>query len=175
MKKGLIHIYCGEGKGKTTAAMGLTVRAAGSGMKVVLAQFMKDGTSNEVKVMKMLPGVTYACVEKKLGFSWNMTAEEKEEAKKLYQKLFTDVIKLSVEREADLLVMDEFMSAYNYGWIDQREALEFLQNKPQTLEVVLTGRDPGEELIELADYVTEMRKIKHPFEQGIPARKGIEL
>lgn len=175
MKKGLLHIYCGDGKGKTTAAMGLTVRAAGSGMKVVLAQFMKDGTSNEVKVMKKLPGVTYACVDKKLGFSWNMTAEEKEEAKKLYQKLFADVTRLSVEQGADLLVMDEFISAYNYGWINQRAALEFLQNKPQALEVVLTGRDPGEELVELADYVTEMRKIKHPFEKGIPARKGIEL
>lgn len=175
MKKGLIHIYCGDGKGKTTAAMGLTVRAAGSGMKVVLVQFMKDGASNEVKVMKGLPGVTYACVDKKLGFSWNMTEEEKEEAKILYQQLFCDATKMAVEQEADLLVMDEFMSAYNYGWINQRAALEFLQNKPEKLEVVLTGRDPGEELTSLADYVTEMQKIKHPFEKGIPARKGIEL
>lgn len=175
MRKGLIHIYCGDGKGKTTAAMGLTVRAAGCGMKVVLTQFMKNGTSNEIKVIKTLPNITFTCVNKNLGFFWNMTEEEKEEAKKLYQQLFKDVTKLAVEQEADLLVMDEFMSAYNYGWIDQREALEFLQNKPEKLEVVLTGREPGEELIELADYVTEMRKIKHPFEQGIPARKGIEL
>lgn len=175
MRKGLIHIYCGDGKGKTTAAMGLTVRAAGCGMRVILTQFMKCGTSNEIKVMKTLPNITYACVNKNLGFSWNMTEEEKKEAKKLYQQLFRDVTKLAVEQEADLLVMDEFMSAYNYGWIDQREALEFLQNKPEKLEVVLTGRDPGEELIGLADYVTEMRKIKHPFEKGIPARKGIEL
>lgn len=175
MKKGLIHIYCGDGKGKTTAAIGLCVRAAGCGMKVILTQFMKSGTSNEIKVLKELPNVTFTCVEKHLGFFWDMTEEEKEEAKMLYRKLFSEVTKLAVEQEADLLVMDEFMSAYHYGWIDQKEALLFLQNKPEKLEVVLTGRDPGEELIALADYVTEMKKIKHPFEQGIPARKGIEL
>lgn len=175
MKKGLIHIYCGDGKGKTTAAMGLSVRAAGCGMKVILTQFMKNGTSNEVKVLKNLPNVTFVCVEKHLGFFWNMTQEEKEEAKALYQQLFRHVTKLAIEEEADLLVMDEFMSAYHYGWIDQKEALQFLKNKPEKLEVVLTGRDPGEELVGLADYVTEMRKIKHPYEQGVPARKGIEL
>lgn len=175
MKKGLIHIYCGDGKGKTTAAMGLAVRAAGSGMKVVLAQFMKCGTSGEIKLIKEFPNVTFTCVSENLGFAWNMTAEEKEHAKSLYQQLFRDVRKLAVKQKADLLVMDEFMSAYNYGWIDQREALEFLQNKPEEMEIVLTGRDPGEELIALADYVTEMKKIKHPFEKGIPARKGIEL
>lgn len=174
MRKGLIHIYCGDGKGKTTAAMGLSVRAAGCGMKVVLIQFMKCGDSGEIPLMKELPNLTFACVNKNLGFSWNMTEEEKEEAKNLYQQLFRNAVRLAAEQDADMLVMDEFMSAYNYGWIEQREALEFLQNKPEKLEVVLTGRDPGEELIALADYVTEMRKIKHPFEKGIPARKGIE-
>lgn len=173
--KGLIHIYCGEGKGKTTAAMGLTVRAAGCGMKIILTQFMKCGTSNELKIIKELPNVRFICVNKRLGFAWNMTEEQKKEAKMLYQQLFRDVARLAIEEEADLLVMDEFMSAYHYGWIDQREALEFLKNKPEKLEVVLTGRDPGEELIALADYVTEMRKIKHPFDKGVSARKGIEL
>lgn len=173
--KGLIHIYCGEGKGKTTAAMGLTVRAAGCGMKIVLTQFMKCGTSNELKIIKELSNVKFICVNKHLGFAWNMTDAQKEEAKLLYQQLFRDVTRLAAEEEADLLVMDEFMSAYHYGWIDQKEALEFLKNKPEKLEVVLTGRDPGQELIALADYVTEMKKIKHPFDQGIPARKGIEL
>ena len=75
----------------------------------------------------------------------------------------------------DLLVIDEFMSAYNHGLIEQKQALECLMKRPDCLEVVLTGRNPGEELLKLADYVTEMKKIKHPFDQGIPARKGIEL
>lgn len=173
--KGLIHIYCGDGKGKTTAAIGLALRASGCGLKVIVSQFMKCGNSNEVKLMKELPGVTYCCCEKRLGFAWNMNEEQQAEAKALYSELFRDVTALAIEQDADLLVMDEFMSAYNYGWIDRREALTFLQNKPEKLEVVLTGREPGEELITLADYVTEMRKIKHPFEQGIPARRGIEM
>ncbi|HBN56796.1 MAG TPA: cob(I)yrinic acid a,c-diamide adenosyltransferase, partial [Lachnospiraceae bacterium] len=73
------------------------------------------------------------------------------------------------------LIIDEFMSAYNYGLINQKEALDFLLNRPGKLEVVLTGRDPGQEILNLADYVTEMKKVKHPFDQGIPARKGIEM
>lgn len=173
--RGLIHIYCGDGKGKTTAAMGLALRASGCGMKVIVSQFMKCGTSNEVKIIKKLPGVVYRCVEKRLGFAWEMNEEQRAEAKRLYQQLFREVTELAVKQNADLLVMDEFMSAYHYGWIDREEALIFLKEKPQKLEVVLTGRDPGEELIALADYVTEMRKVKHPFEQGVPARKGIEM
>lgn len=173
--KGLIHIYCGDGKGKTTAAMGLAVRASGSGMKVIVSQFMKCGNSNEVKLIREMPNVLYRCVEKPLGFAWKMNEEQQAEAKMLYQQLFREVTALAEKEQADLLIMDEFMSAYHYGWIDQREAIEFLRKKPEKLEVVLTGRDPGEELIALADYVTEMRKLKHPFEQGIPARKGIEM
>ena len=74
-----------------------------------------------------------------------------------------------------MLVIDEFMSAYEHGLIDQKKALSFLVNRPQGLEVILTGRDPGEELLELADYVTEMKKRKHPFDQGVGARRGIEM
>ena len=79
------------------------------------------------------------------------------------------------EDGCDLLVIDEFMSAYNHGLICQKTALHFLMNRPEGLEVVLTGRDPGEELLELADYVTEMKKVKHPYDQGVPARRGIEM
>lgn len=172
--KGCLHIYCGDGKGKTTAAMGLAVRAAGNGMKVLVSQCMKDGRSSEVKMLEKL-GITYACCREHFGFVWNMTEEQKAKASEAYTALFREVCKKASEEQYDLLIVDEFMSAYNYGMIDQKAALDFLLHRPEGLEIVLTGRDPGEELLALADYVTEMKKIKHPFDQGVPARKGIEL
>ncbi len=174
LKKGCLQIYCGDGKGKTTASVGLAVRAAGTGLKVLFCQVMKDGSSGEVEMLKQL-GVTYRCCTEHFGFYWNMSEEQKMEAAKAYTAIFLDAARTAREEQYDLLIVDEFMSAYNHGLIDQKKALAFLMDRPEQLEVVLTGRDPGEELVKLADYVTEMRKIKHPFEQGIPARKGIEM
>lgn len=174
VKKRCLHIYCGDGKGKTTASVGLAVRAAGNGMKVLFCQCMKDGTSSEVAMLEKL-GITYCCCREQFGFFWNMTEEQKEKAGRAYTELFEDAVRRAREEGYDLLVVDEFMSAYNHGLINQKKALDFLVNRPEGLEVVLTGRDPGEELLGLADYVTEMRKIKHPFDEGIPARKGIEM
>lgn len=170
----MLHIYCGDGKGKTTAAVGLAVRAHGSGLKVLFCQCMKDGSSSEIEMLRKLGVETCNC-NQKFGFCWTMSEERKEEAKKAYTELFQNTVQKVKEEQFDMLVIDEFMSAYGYGWIDQKEALEFLLHRPEHLEVILTGRNPGEELLELADYVTEMKKIKHPFDKGIPARKGIEM
>ena len=172
--KGLIHIYCGDGKGKTTAAMGLTVRAAGAGMKIVLTQFMKGDYSSELKILKTLPGIQLVYCEKNFGFVWNMTEEEKQEAKAAYSAQFEKAVHLAVENDADMLVMDEFMSCYELGFLDKIKALEFLKNKPEKLEIVLTGRNPSQELCDVADYISEIKKIKHPFDKGINSRKGIE-
>jgi len=172
--KGCLHIYCGDGKGKTTASVGLAVRAKGSGMKVLFCQFMKDGKSSELMMLEKL-GIETCICNQKFGFYWNMDEGQKILAKEAYMQLFQEIVKKVNNDDYGLLVIDEFMSAYHYGWIDQKQALEFLLHRPEKLEVVLTGRDPGEELLKLADYVTEMKKIKHPFDQGIPARKGIEM
>ncbi|MCC8163633.1 MAG: cob(I)yrinic acid a,c-diamide adenosyltransferase [Lachnospiraceae bacterium] len=174
LKKGCLQIYCGDGKGKTTASVGLAVRAAGTGLKVLFCQVMKDGSSGEVKMLQQL-GVTYRCCTEHFGFYWNMNEEQKRAAAKAYTAIFLEAAQKARDEEYDLLIVDEFMSAYNHGLIDQKEALHFLMNRPEHLEIVLTGRDPGEELVELADYVTEMRKVKHPFKKGIPARRGIEM
>ena len=174
MKKGLLHIYCGDGKGKSTAAVGLAVRAAGSGLRVLFCQCMKDGTSGEVSMLQKL-GIPYCCCQEKFGFFWNMTEEQKEQAAHAYTHLFEDATGKAEDEGYDLLVIDEFMSAYEHGMICQKTALYFLVNRPEGLEVVLTGRNPGEELLKLADYVTEMKKVKHPFDEGIPARRGIEM
>jgi cob(I)alamin adenosyltransferase len=103
-----------------------------------------------------------------------MTEEEKAEAKAAYTRQFETAVKLAVESDADMLVMDEFMSCYELQFIDNEKALEFLKNKPEKLEVVLTGRNPGPELCEIADYISEVKKIKHPYDKGINSRKGIE-
>ncbi|MCI8418409.1 MAG: cob(I)yrinic acid a,c-diamide adenosyltransferase [Lachnospiraceae bacterium] len=174
MKQGLLHIYCGDGKGKSTAAVGLAVRALGSGMKVLFCQCMKNGTSSEVAMLKKL-GASYCCCEEKFGFYWNMKEEEKERAACAYTCLFQTVADRAKKEGVDLLVIDEFMSAYNHNLLDQEIALSFLKNRPQGLEVVLTGRDPAPALLELADYVSEVCKKKHPYDKGIPARRGIEL
>ena len=175
MKQSCIHIYCGDGKGKSTAAMGLALRAAGSGEKVLVTQFLKDGTSSELKILREIPGVQVLTCDKKFGFFWNRTEEQKIQAKNAYEELFEKAVQTARQENIFLLVMDEFIAAYNHGMIDQKKALAFLKEKPENLEVVLTGRDPAPELLEIADYVSEIQKKKHPFDQGLPARRGIEL
>lgn len=175
MKQSCVHIYCGDGKGKSTAAMGLALRAAGSGEKVLVTQFLKDGTSSELKILRKLPEIQVLTCEKKFGFIWNMTEEQKAQAKDAYEALFEKAVQIATEENIFLLVMDEFIAAYNHGMIDQKKALTFLKERPNMLEVVLTGREPAPELVDLADYVSEIQKKKHPFDKGIPARKGIEL
>ena len=157
MRQGMIHIYCGDGKGKTTAATGLAVRAAGSGMKVLFARFLKNENSAELCVLDQIPGIEVIHLPKSYGFYNTQSEEEKAETK-----------------QCDMLVMDEFMAADRYGLIPHEEAIQFLKEKPEGLEVVLTGRDPSEDLIRTADYVSEIRKVKHPFDCGVYARRGIE-
>lgn len=172
---GLIHIYEGDGKGKTSAGVGLAVRCAGSGQKVLYTQFLKDDQSNELKVLEQIAGITVERCKENFGFSFQMTPEVKERAKQYYTGHFRKVTKLAVEGNYRLLVMDELIATYNLNMVEQAEVVEFLKNKPQELEVVMTGRDPASELVELANYVSRIVKVKHPFDQGIPARVGIEM
>lgn len=174
MKQGLIHIYCGDGKGKTSAATGLAVRAAGCGKRVLFTRFLKNEDSGELKILDAVPEISVVHLDRSYGFFSTLSNREKEDVRQLYGQLWCDILELVSSSEYDILVMDEFMAAYRYGLIPQKEALEFLKEKPESLEVVLTGRNPDENLVELADYVSEIRKIKHPFDRGIRARKGIE-
>lgn len=174
MTKGLIHIYCGDGKGKTSAATGLAVRAAGCGKKVLFARFLKNEESGELAILDKVPGIHVIHLEKSYGFFNTLSESGKEEVRHMYGKVWSNIPEMVSGGAYDILVMDEFMAAYRYGLIPQEEALAFLQEKPESLEVVLTGRDPDRRLVDLADYVSEIRKIKHPFDRGILARKGIE-
>lgn len=174
METGLIHIYTGDGKGKTTAAIGLVVRCVGSGQKVVFTQLMKGNHSSERKILENIEGVYVVPAQKSFGFSWTLNECGKDEAKAAYTLQFQTAIAKAKEEDCRMIVFDEVMSAYNNDMIDRDVVLSFLKNKPADLEVVLTGRMPEPELVALADYVSEVKKIKHPYDEGIPSRKGIE-
>ena len=174
LMKSCIHIYCGDGKGKTTAAIGLAVRAAGSGKKVLVTRFLKTDHSGEVNSLKALPEIEVTPCERSFGFFTNMTGEQKKEAKAYYSGLLETTLMKAGEGDFDLLVLDEIMAVCNYGLVEERQVLDFLKSRPEKLEVVLTGRNPSESLLDVSDYVSEVRKVKHPYDKGIKARKGIE-
>lgn len=171
---GLIHIYCGDGKGKTTAAMGLALRAAGHGCGVVIGQFLKDGTSGECKVLGKLDRVTLLAANPCGKFSFQMTDAEKRQTQDAIVRMFRAATDFAVRTQARLLVLDEACSAVSCGFLEEEELLDFLDHKPECLEVVLTGRDPSARLQERADYISEICKRRHPYDRGIGAREGIE-
>ncbi|MDO4270180.1 MAG: cob(I)yrinic acid a,c-diamide adenosyltransferase [Eubacteriales bacterium] len=172
---GLIHLYCGDGKGKTTAAMGLAVRCAGRGKSVVAAQFLKDGTSGECRALAGLANVTVLAANPCGKFSSQMTEEERAETAAAVLRTFRAACDYAVRTGARLLVLDEACAAISCGFLDEDAVLSFLEHKPAALEVVLTGRNPSERLCERADYITEMVKRRHPFDKGIAAREDVEL
>ncbi|WP_276853143.1 cob(I)yrinic acid a,c-diamide adenosyltransferase [Enterocloster lavalensis] len=244
---GLVHIYCGDGKGKTTAALGLALRAAGNGIPVVIARFLKNDGSGEVGILENVPGVYLFHCERQFGFTWTMSEEQKAEAGEYFTGLFERAWEMGCKTaredvegagKADgcmagenwgsdsvsdgssrrdsgvcgtgasasgspvsgspvsgspvsvspasapltsapceiraLLVLDEIMAAVNSGFVANESLLAALDHRPDGLEVVLTGRGPSKELLSRADYVTEMRAVKHPYEKGVGARKGVE-
>ena len=170
---GLIHIYCGDGKGKTTAAVGLAVRAAGAGKRVLFAQFLKTDTSSEIGVLRKIDGIEVRHCNTVRGRVRNMSAAQKKTVAEDYSRFLTELFRAAPEY--DLLILDEAAAACRHGLISAGLLAEYLRNKPDALEVVLTGRDPDPELMALADYITEMKKIRHPFDRGIRARQGIEF
>ncbi len=171
---GLIHIYCGDGKGKTTAGIGLCVRAAGYGFRVLICQFMKDNSSNERKSLSSMKNVTLLEGPYQEKFSFQMTPEEKAEKKIFCETQLQTATQKAEEENYDVLFLDEILYAIQVGLMDENLLLAFLRNKPEKLEVILTGQNPSPELISLADYVSEVKKIKHPYDQGTLARDGIE-
>ncbi|MEG0368952.1 MAG: cob(I)yrinic acid a,c-diamide adenosyltransferase [Hungatella sp.] len=171
---GCIHIYCGDGKGKTTAAIGLAVRAAGRGQRVLIARFLKTDDSGEVLSLARIPQITLLPCEKTFGFYRQMTDIQKAEAADYYQSLLLEACEKASTDSCRLLILDEILAVCHYGLVQSRTLLDFLKKKPKDLEVVLTGRNPSDELLEAADYVSEIQKKKHPYDRGISAREGIE-
>lgn len=166
----MIHVYTGDGKGKTTAAVGLAVRFAGSGKKVAIFQFLKDGTSSELCVLKNANINVIPCQTETKGFFWDMSDEEKEKLKEETCKHFC-LVKECIE-DYDMIVLDELAGVITNGLVELAEVVEFLNICSK--EIVITGRNVPEEIINMADYVSEIKCIKHPFRCGGGAKKGIE-
>ncbi|MGE4214424.1 MAG: cob(I)yrinic acid a,c-diamide adenosyltransferase [Anaerotignaceae bacterium] len=170
---GLTHLYCGDGKGKTTTAIGLAVRAAGSGMRVAFVQFMKGSETSEINMLKLLPNICVFRSNVDFGFFSTMKEDEKKQLTNIHNSLMEEA--LEYLGSEGMLVLDEVTHAINFKLINSEKLREFIETKPQRIELVMTGRNPQEFLIEAADYVSEIKKIKHPFDRGITARKGIEV
>ena len=173
--RGLVHIYTGNGKGKTTAAVGLGMRAWGRGMKVLMVQFLKGMESGELITINRLDSNFTVNPGKALGkFTWEMNEEELREAAVLQKQQFDYVLKEMKSDKWDVLILDEIMAAITTGMIALEDVLELINSKPERLEIVMTGRNAPDRLIELADYVSDIQEVKHPLKKGIAARRGIE-
>ncbi len=199
----MIEIYHGDGKGKTTAAIGAAVRAAGHSVPVVFCQFLKDGLSGEISTLEKIPGVFVLLPEHCYGFTFRMTEEEKRATRADSDTLFRRAVhtmeilqkteprraeaararkeKIGVVKQepekpeiAGLFIFDEILDVVNKGLLDRDMLIHFLFRLPQNMEVILTGRNPDITLLSMADYVTNMEKEKHPYDDGITARVGVE-
>ena len=172
-KHGLVQVYTGNGKGKTTAAMGAIARASGHGLRVFLVSFMKGSyKQGEYKSLALLPGVKIA----QFGLrKFTEPGEVKEEEKAQAVSALAAARKAVKSGDYDLVVLDEVNVALSYDLIKLDDVLSLIRQKPAPVELILTGRYAPEKLLEAADLATEMVKIKHPFDEGIKARKGIEF
>lgn len=173
--KGLIHLYCGNGKGKTTAAMGLAIRALGRKKRVGIVQFLKSTPTGEVLFLEKQPDVTILRGKDGHEFAFSMTEEQLENTRRIHNAHLEAARSWMRSGQYDLIVLDEISAAYNLDLIDRNAVASFLKEKPDALELVLTGRDPAPLFTEAADYITEMTLLRHPYEKGVPARKGIEF
>lgn len=173
----MIQIYCGDGKGKTTAAVGLAVRAAGHQIPVFFVQFMKNEYSGEIYVLKNLPMIEVHHAKRFYGFTKNMNQEQKEEMKKQYQNLLKQTWEAMRQAgdQKNVVILDEVIHACNQKLLDEKELYRIISECPKNTEIILTGRNPSQALLERADYISEIKKVKHPYDRGISARKGIEL
>lgn len=171
---GLVHIYCGDGKGKTSAAFGLALRCLGHGEQVVIAQFLKDGQSGECQAISRLSNVYLFAANPTNKFSFQMNDHEKTQTANAAAQCFQNAVRVAREKPVRLLVLDEVMAAISCGFLTCAEVAAFLETRPENLEVVMTGRNPPPPLLALANYVSEINKQKHPYDQGVSAREGIE-
>ena len=172
-KKGLVLVHTGDGKGKTTAALGLAFRAIGHGMRVLMVQFIKGSWHyGELDTARRLaPLIEIHPMGE--GFTWE-TRNPQRDAQKA-REAWEFACRKVQEEDFQILILDEINYVIDYGYLPVQEVVDWLPRRPEGLHVVLTGRNAHPALIEAADLVTEMRAIKHPFEKGISAQKGIEF
>ncbi|MBE5953882.1 MAG: cob(I)yrinic acid a,c-diamide adenosyltransferase [Lachnospiraceae bacterium] len=185
----MIHIYCGDGKGKSTASIGLCVRATGNNIPVLFAQLLKDDTSGELKVLRSLSTVEILHSDKFFGFTWNMTEDEKKEHAEIFVRMldkveaWIDDKSKVIDNEAKsgdsqvkaMVILDEVIPAIECGLLQEDKLIKLLDKYDRSVvEFVLTGRNPSDSLKEKADYLSFIQAVKHPYKQGVLCRQGVE-
>ena len=176
-RQGLVIVHTGDGKGKTTAALGLALRAWGSGLRVLILQFIKGGQRyGELDAIKALKSVRDTIEVRQCGLGFTRRDEKRKAehiaaAREAVREAETEI----VSGDWDLIILDEINYAVKFGLLETEDVLQLIKQKPHSLHLVLTGRDVRPEIVEAADLVTEMHLVKHPFQQGIKAQKGIEF
>ncbi len=163
----MIHILCGDGKGKTTSAIGMAVRAAGRGINVAFVQLLKGIDTGEIHILSEIEGIDIIRNNSVNSFDYKNIPN--------IDKIHNEMLKDIDTAHYDMVILDEAAAAYNCGYVDKALMNNFISEFPKNKELVLTGRDPDENWIKAADYVSEIKKIKHPYDKGIKAREGIEL
>ncbi|MDD3132159.1 MAG: cob(I)yrinic acid a,c-diamide adenosyltransferase [Bacteroidales bacterium] len=169
--KGYIHLYTGNGKGKTTAALGLAIRAVGAGKRVFIAQFVKGMHYSELDALKRFPEIEI----RQYGLDCFIKNEPTQKDIAAARAGLAEVVKIIAENRFDILILDEICIALYYHLFEEEEIIDLLKTKPEEMEVVLTGRYAPDALFEIADLVTEMKEIKHYYNNGVAAREGIEF
>jgi len=175
MAKGLIHVYTGNGKGKTTAAFGLAMRAAGHGKKVLILQFLKSRTKDKGEIAVAIKGGIKVIKFKNQTTPLFDPTVKRSELKRNIKEAIAQSVREIKSGKYDLIVLDEFNNLFQDNYATARDIEKIIREQTECLELVFTGRGAPRELVEVADYVTEMRMIKHPAVNGLKARKGIEF
>lgn len=171
----MVIVFTGNGKGKTTSALGMALRAWGQGMKILIVQFIKGGWKyGELKAAGEL-GTRFELRQAGKGFTRNCDEKKMKEHRCAAVKALTKANEEMKSGLYDMIILDEINYALTYNLVSKESVLNLIKNKPPQLHLVLTGRNAEAEVIELADLVTEMREVKHPYKQGIKAQKGIEF
>ncbi len=167
----LVLINTGDGKGKSTAAFGTAMRAVARGWKVAVIQFLKSGewSVGEEKVGRQI-GIDWWALGD--GFTWD--SEDMEESEAIAREAWSVAKSKIISGEYDVIILDEITYPINWGWVDLGQVLETIRSRPEKVNLILTGRDAPQALIDLADTVTEMRKVKHAYDRGVMARRGID-
>lgn len=170
----MIQLYTGDGKGKTTAAVGQAMRAAGNGWKVCFAQFMKGNETGELHSMERLENVFICRSPKNFGFYHTLSENEKQELAQIHNDILNNILEEVKSGTCEMVILDEVTYPVNWGLIDLSK-LKSLLSYGDKIEIIMTGRTPAVFLTECADYITEMKCIRHPYQKGIGARCGIEF
>lgn len=176
-RQGMVHLYIGSGKGKTTAAAGLTIRALGQDLKVLFAQFLKNTETGEKKFLQAFPDklLFFRPVQRHSAFLWNMTIDELKQTKEDIELGWESLKKQIQAGLWDLIVLDEILDCIPNHLLEEKDILKAITERPPKVEIVCTGRGASQAFYDIADYISMIDAVKHPFNQGMQARRGIEF